>query len=55
MEEIMLVTEEETVESLVTTVKELPDADQLKLLYIAKGMRIASEIKNGGEGLCLQK
>lgn len=55
MEDIMLETEEKTVESLVSTVKELPGTEQLKLLYIAQGMRIASDLKNGGEGLCSLK
>lgn len=48
MEDIMIQTEDKTVESLVTTVKELPGTEQLKLLYIAQGMRIASDLKNGG-------
>lgn len=48
MEDIMIESEEKTVENLVTTVKELPGTDKLKLLYIAQGMRLASDIKIGG-------
>ena len=55
MEDIMLETEEKTVESIVTTVKELPEAERIKLLYIAQGMRIASDLKSGGRGLWQNK
>lgn len=48
MEGTMAITEEKTVEDLVTTIKGLPTGEQMKLLYIAQGMKIASGIKNGG-------
>lgn len=55
MEETMSITEEKLVEDLATTVNDLPQEGKFKLLYIAKGMGIAFDLKNGGDGSCSQQ